>query len=171
MPRRTLRDFLRYLQPIPGPDTASGPSDAELLERYVHTRDQAAFELLVWRHAVLVYNVCRRLLPGEHDAEDAFQATFLALVCKAHAIVRHGSVASWLYTVAYRVALEARERARKVKLRERVAGTSREDNREQPGGSWHEVRPTLPTAKAPSKTARCLPGWNSACCCSISTAN
>jgi RNA polymerase sigma-70 factor (ECF subfamily) len=47
--------------------------------------------------------VCRRLLPG-HDAEDAFQATFLTLARKAGSIGKHESVSGWLYTVASRIA-------------------------------------------------------------------
>src|SRR5262249_39456905 len=50
-------------------------------------------------------DVCQRLLHNAHDTEDAFQATFLLLVRQAHAIVKHGSVASWLHGVAHRVAV------------------------------------------------------------------
>lgn len=142
MPRRNLGDLVRYLQRLPVPESAGGSSDAELLERYVRCRDQAAFELLLWRHSVLVFNVCRRILPREHDAEDAFQATFLALVRKAHAIVRHGSIASWLYKVAYRVALEARERARRTRTHEQPIGDFLTD----PSCAdpvWNDVRPIL----------------------------
>jgi RND family efflux transporter MFP subunit len=85
-----------------------GPSDAQLLERFVRDRDGAAFELLVWRHQGLVFGVCRRILQDSHDAEDAFQAAFLTLARKARAIVRRDAVAGWLYRVAYRVALSAR---------------------------------------------------------------
>jgi pyruvate/2-oxoglutarate dehydrogenase complex dihydrolipoamide acyltransferase (E2) component len=70
------------LRHLADPQGGVGLSDAELLERYVRHRDEAAFELLLWRHGVLVFNVCRRVLPREQDAEDAFQATFLAFVRK-----------------------------------------------------------------------------------------
>src|SRR5262245_45326628 len=56
----------------------AGRPDRELLDRFVATRDPAAFEALVRRHAPQVLAVCRRVLPGP-DADDAFQATFLAL--------------------------------------------------------------------------------------------
>ncbi|MGH7168765.1 MAG: efflux RND transporter periplasmic adaptor subunit, partial [Gemmataceae bacterium] len=142
MAGRNISVVIRYLQQLAGSARASGASDAELLERYVRHRDEAAFELLLWRHGTLVFNVCRRILPCQQDAEDAFQATFLAFVRKAGSISRHGSVASWLYKVAYRVALEARERARKnavVEKRggERLAVQSASD----PLGS--DVRPIL----------------------------
>src|SRR5690348_10988724 len=51
-------------------------SDGELLERFRTWRDQAAFELLLWRHGPMVLGVCRRLLSGGQDAEDAFQAVW-----------------------------------------------------------------------------------------------
>jgi RND family efflux transporter MFP subunit len=142
MTRRKLSEVVRYLQQLANPARASGLSDAELLERYVRHRDEAAFELLLWRHGVLVFNVCRRILPREQDAEDAFQATFLAFVRKAHAIARRGSVSSWLYKVAYRIALEAKARVRKTAARERPGGETRAVQ-PSPDPIWEDVRPIL----------------------------
>src|SRR5215470_19103064 len=67
---------------------SSQVSDTELLERFVAGRDEAAFELLLWRHGSLVLDACQSLLSDVHAAEDAFQATFLTLVRKASAIRR-----------------------------------------------------------------------------------
>src|SRR5436305_10903147 len=101
--------FLQYLRlTLPG-EAAVG--DAELLERFLHGRDAAAFELLVWRYGPLVLGVCRKVLRQAEDAEDAFQATFLLLARKAGSIGKRTSVGSWLYKVAYRVALHARRTA------------------------------------------------------------
>jgi RNA polymerase sigma factor (sigma-70 family) len=85
-----------------------GLSDAQLLERFLRQRDEAAFELLVRRHERMVLNVCRRVLSDANDADDAFQATFLVLVRKAGSISKRQALAGWLYQVAYRCALKAR---------------------------------------------------------------
>jgi RND family efflux transporter MFP subunit len=142
MARHNLSAVVRYLQQLAGSAGASGASDAELVERYVRHHDEAAFELLVWRHGALVFNVCRRILPCEQDAEDAFQATFLAFVRKAGSISRRGSVAAWLYKVAYRAALEARERTRKTAAMEKSGS---ETLAVQPADDplWSDVRPIL----------------------------
>ncbi len=50
-----------YLRAAVG-DDPTGPADTELLARFVTTRDESAFELLVWRHAALVQRVCRSVL-------------------------------------------------------------------------------------------------------------
>jgi RNA polymerase sigma factor (sigma-70 family) len=107
-----LRTLLGQLHRLAGREQMGALSDAELLERYVGRGDEAAFEVLVWRHGSLVLGVCRRLLGQEQDAEDAFQATFLALARAAGSISRRESVAGWLYRVAWRIAQKARARRR-----------------------------------------------------------
>jgi RNA polymerase sigma factor (sigma-70 family) len=89
-------------------------SDAELLDRFVSQHDEtaeAAFEELVIRHGPMVLRVCTSLLRNAHDAEDAFQAVFLVLANRARSIRRSGSVASWLFGVARRVAMHGRRGA------------------------------------------------------------
>lgn len=83
--------------------------DTELLERFAATRDEAAFELLVWRHGTMVLGVCRRAVRDEQLAEDAFQAVFIVLARKAGSI-RGGNVGGWLFRVARRVAARAARR-------------------------------------------------------------
>jgi RNA polymerase sigma factor (sigma-70 family) len=91
--------------------SSAGPAeDVRLLARFAADRDPAAFERLVERHGPMVRAVCRRILRHEQDAEDAFQATFLALARSAAAIGR-GSVAGWLYRAAFHAALKAKARA------------------------------------------------------------
>jgi RNA polymerase sigma factor (sigma-70 family) len=95
-----------------------GLTEAELWERYVHHRDEAAFEALVRRHGPMVLGVCRRILRNEQDAEDAFQATFLVLVRRAASLRSPRALANWLHGVARRTALEARRAAAKRRLKE-----------------------------------------------------
>lgn len=92
--------------------------DRQLLERFLRTGDEAAFTTLVARHGPLVLRVCRNVLHEEHAAEDAFQAAFLVLIRKAGTIRRQQSLSSWLYKVAYRIALEARTAAVQRQARE-----------------------------------------------------
>jgi RNA polymerase sigma factor (sigma-70 family) len=105
---------LRYLRRVAGTAGAGDVSDADLLARFVASRDEAAFELLLWRHGTMVLHVCRDVTRDEHAAEDAFQATFLALVRKAATIRARESLGAWLYQVAYRVALRARRSERET---------------------------------------------------------
>jgi RNA polymerase sigma factor (sigma-70 family) len=84
--------------------------DADLLARYTTERDDAAFELLVWRHAVLVAGICRHVIRDAHLAEDAFQATFLILARNAGSI-RGTNLSGWLFRVARRTALRAKRRS------------------------------------------------------------
>src|SRR5262245_17055223 len=94
-------------------------TDGQLLEQFVRRQDSAAFETLVRRHGPMVLRVCQRLLRDGPDADDAFQATFIVLVRKAQSIIKLESVASWLYGVAYRVALRAKVRGDRRLARER----------------------------------------------------
>src|SRR5215212_5966706 len=92
--------------------------DSELLGRFVAEREEEAFAELVRRHGPMVLSVCRRVLHHRQDAEDAFQATFLVLVRRAHAIVPRDRVGNWLYGVACRTALEARRASAKRREKE-----------------------------------------------------
>src|SRR5579883_907376 len=86
-------------------------SDAILLERFVHGREEAAFGALVQRHGPLVEQICRRILRNDHDVDDVFQATFLLLARKANVLPWRDSVGGWLGAVARRLALHARSGA------------------------------------------------------------
>ena len=126
-PPMSLRAIQDYLRATSRGD-AGGAADLELLARFVATRDESAFELLVWRHAALVRAFCRTVLRDHHAAEDAAQAAFLVLARKGHTISGHGSVVGWLYRVARRIAVRlAKDRARRAMTSdglERVADAS-----------------------------------------------
>ena len=97
-------------------------SDAQLLDRFVSRRGEGseeAFDALVIRHGPMVLRVCRSVLHNAHDAEDAFQAIFFVLADRAGSIRRRGSVASWLFGVAQRVAARAKRGAARWRARNR----------------------------------------------------
>jgi RNA polymerase sigma factor (sigma-70 family) len=91
-------------------------ADADLLARI--QGDQVAFAELVARHGPMVWGVCRNLLAGA-DAEDAFQATFLALFRST--LRDPAALAAWLHGAAVRVCLAARREAGRRRARERSA--------------------------------------------------
>lgn len=93
----------------PGGDS----TDRQLLERFATEREEAAFAALVRRHGAVVLGVCRRELGCEHDAEEVFQATFLALARRAALVPWQDSVRHWLLAVARRLSLRARCSARR----------------------------------------------------------
>jgi RNA polymerase sigma factor (sigma-70 family) len=95
-------------------------TDGQLLRSFVQQGDEGAFAALVRRHGPMVRGVCRRVLRNSHDADDAFQATFLVLVRKASALASREVVGDWLHGVAYRTSLKARaaEARRRVRMRQ-----------------------------------------------------
>src|SRR5579883_557673 len=117
MASRQLHSLIQHLRRTVSPRGEDALGDAQLLERWVRQRDEAAFEVLLWRHGPMVLSLCRRLLHDDADIDDAFQAAFLTLVRKAASIRRREALAAWLYRVAYRIAIrlrrEAAERARR----------------------------------------------------------
>jgi RNA polymerase sigma factor (sigma-70 family) len=131
-----LRTLLRQLHQT----AADGLGDADLLERFVRDGDEAAFELLVWRHGAMVLGACRRILRHHHDAEDAFQATFLLLARKARLVRRGAALAGWLHRVARRVALRARGRAGRAA---QLAGEGPAAPERESAAVWADLRPVL----------------------------
>jgi RNA polymerase sigma factor (sigma-70 family) len=122
--------------------TGAGLADGELLRSFVTERDEIAFEELVRRHGPMVLGVCRRVLRNAHDAEDAFQATFLVLVRKAASLPSRPTLGDWLYGVAYHTALKAkataaRRRAKEAKVREMPQPKDGDEL------VWRELRPLL----------------------------
>jgi hypothetical protein len=103
-----MSEVIRHLRRAVLLPEGAGLTDGQLLEGYLSRRDEAALAALVRRHGPMVWDTCRRVLPHYHDAEDAFQATFLVLVRKAASIVPRQMVANWLYGVAHQTALKAR---------------------------------------------------------------
>jgi RNA polymerase sigma factor (sigma-70 family) len=114
----TLHTVLRQLRRLAAANEGCALSDAQLLARVVDARDEAAFEVLVWRYGPLVLGTCRKLLHHTQDVEDAFQATFLTLARKAVSIRQRPLLSHWLYQVACRAARRLRQQAHRRQQRE-----------------------------------------------------
>lgn len=134
---RVLEHLRRSLPPSDGPALGDG----ELLGCFIEKCDQAALATLVRRHAGMVWGTCRRLL-NYHDAEDAFQATFLVLVRKAASITPREMVGNWLYGVAHQTALQARRSTARRSRRE-VQVTEMPDTATEQHDPWPDLRPLL----------------------------
>jgi RNA polymerase sigma factor (sigma-70 family) len=137
----SLADIVPRLRSVVASHHGAG-DDAELLEEFVLRRDELAFEAMVRRHGPMVFAVCRRVLRHTHDAEDAFQATFLVLAHKAASVSPRNKLAGWLHGVAYKTALKARQRtSRRVEIEKRVP--ARDPEAMHPETNWDEVEPLL----------------------------
>jgi RNA polymerase sigma factor (sigma-70 family) len=105
----------------------TGFTDGQLLERFVTGRGEEAelaFAGVVARHGSMVLGVCRDLLRNTHDAEDAFQATFLVLARKAGSLRHPDLVGPWLYGVAHRASRQVKDRNGRRRRRESEAAMS-----------------------------------------------
>jgi RNA polymerase sigma-70 factor (ECF subfamily) len=115
----------RYLEALFVSGAAGAETDGELLDRFRSRGDVVAFEVLVKRHGGSVWAACRAALRDEHDAEDAFQATFLILARRAGSIRDGDALGRWLRGVAARVAARARRDSLRREARERRSAASR----------------------------------------------
>src|SRR5689334_17990836 len=102
-----MKTVIRYLRHAALLHKADGPTNRQLLEAFLSRREEAAFEALLRRHGPMVLGAYRRILRNVHDAEDAFQATFLILARKVASVNPREMVGNWLYGVAYRTAMLA----------------------------------------------------------------
>jgi RNA polymerase sigma factor (sigma-70 family) len=93
-------------------------TERQLLECFVTANDPDAFRALIERHGPMVLAVCRNVLREQHDVEDAFQDTFLALARGARTIKHSETVGPWLHRVALRRAQKARFEAFERRVRE-----------------------------------------------------
>src|SRR4051812_29899908 len=115
----TQSEVLRHLRRSALLPDGAGLTDGQLLAGYLDRSDEGALAALVRRHGPMVWGVCCRVLRDHHDAEDAFQATFLVFVRRAASIASRELLANWLYGVAHQTAVKARATAARRRTRER----------------------------------------------------
>jgi RNA polymerase sigma factor (sigma-70 family) len=118
---REMAVVLRYIRHLIETKDRDEQSDSQLLQQFVRGRDENAFAALLQRHGPLVFGVCQQVLRDRHDAEDAFQATFLVLARKAASIRKQESLTAWLYRVAVNISRTAKTGAAHRRTHERRA--------------------------------------------------
>jgi RNA polymerase sigma factor (sigma-70 family) len=142
MPNSPASTIIEHVRKVVLQADGGGQTDGQLLSRFIDARDEMAFESLVRRHGPMVLGVCRRLLGHAHDAEDAFQATFLVLARKAASVMPREAVGNWLYGVAYHTALKAQAAAARRRAKERQVNVMPEPQVAQKD-LWEELLPLL----------------------------
>ena len=128
MSRSVTGVALRQIRQLFVEGSVAGLTDAQLLRRFAGRRDEGSFAALVDRHGPMVLNVCRAVLRDRHDAEDAFQATFLILARRAGSLrVAGDSLGGYLHTIAHREArrLDREDARRRTLEREAAAEAAR----------------------------------------------
>jgi RNA polymerase sigma factor (sigma-70 family) len=133
MARTSFAAVVHHIHTLAGAAATRRLTDSHLLRRFTDDQDEAAFAEIMRRHGPLVLSVCRRVLGHEQDAEDAFQAAFLVLARKAGSIRKGESVGSFLYGVAYRIAMKERGKLARRRQREQPV------ERQAPTGPLYEA--------------------------------
>lgn len=119
-------------------------TDGQLLEAFSSQGDQEAFAELVGRHKAMVLGICLRIVQSPPDAEDAAQAVFIALACKASKLRKDRSAGAWLHHVACQASLDVREaRNRRVARRKKVAAMIAQLSPQVSEQELQELRDTL----------------------------
>ncbi|QEH32428.1 ECF RNA polymerase sigma factor SigE [Aquisphaera giovannonii] len=167
MPRSTSRIALRHLRTLFAAGANGTLTDGQLLERFLAREGEAAelaFATLVELHGPMVLRVCRTILRDGHDADDAFQATFLVLARRARSLWVRDSLGPWLHQVARRVATHARaELLRRREAESRAAESAPRGTPATPaefdlGDILHEELSRLPASYRSAVVLCCLEG-------------
>src|SRR5215472_13093097 len=135
MAAKNSGDALLHLRTLFNVGAIGALSDGQLLERFAIGRGEPrelAFAALVERHGPFVLRICRSVLRDEGAADDAFQATFLALARKAGSLWVQDSLAPWLHQAAYRAAVHDRSARIRRRAHEQVAAARRSDSAASP---------------------------------------
>ncbi len=112
---------LRTLRVLFDAGILAGLPDDQLLNRFARGEEgqsEHAFAALVDRHGPMVLRTCQGILGDEHEAQDAFQTTFLVLARKSRMLWVRDSLGPWLHRVACRAAMRAKKEAGRRRMLE-----------------------------------------------------
>ena len=135
-------------------------TDHELLTRFAHTGEEAAFATLVQRHVNLVWSAARRFTGDDTLASEVTQAVFIILAQKAGRLSAQTVVTGWLYQTARLTAANALKENRRRQQREHQAYMESkfyEDDLSRHSGAtaeaWQQLAPVLDEAMHALRTA------------------
>jgi len=111
-------------------------TDQSLLAKYIHTKDQEAFNVLVLRYQGLVYAACKRHLRNRCDVEDVSQQVFIALMENAHTV--NTNLGGWLHRCTTNKALSMIRS--EVSRKRRELSRAVEDCHDDQSIAWKEIR-------------------------------
>ncbi len=124
MPYERSDAVVRHIHTLFNMGVVAGLTDGQLLEQFACRRGDAAevaFTALVERHGPMVLRACLGIVGNDHDAQDAFQATFLVLVRRGGTLWVQHSLGPWLHRVACRAAARVKVTANRQRAIERQA--------------------------------------------------
>lgn len=108
--------------------------DDELVARFMETGDRAAFSALVERYQDRVFRLAASVLGpcASQDAEEVTQEIFIRVHDRLGRFVGKARFSTWLYRVAYNMAVDRKRRDRRRRLRVPLEEHLLENATEQP---------------------------------------
>lgn len=106
-------------------------SDEEIVARYLESRSEKDFELLVKRYERELYTFLRRFLGDTQQAEDVFQSTFLSVHLRIDQFESGRRFRPWLYAIASNKAIDFMRRNRRhqiVSLDSKISSPTSDDS-------------------------------------------
>jgi len=88
--------------------------DDELIQK-ISQKDLIAFQQLVERHKVFVYNTCCNIIGNYQQAEETAQDVFLQVYKSAGAFRHHSKVSTWIYRIAVNRSLNVIRHNKKIR--------------------------------------------------------
>ena len=87
-------------------------TDEQLINR-IQAGNRSALGMVIDRYQGLVFTICLKVLGSREEAEEAAQDVFLKLHQRARSFRGESRFTTWLYTLAYRTAIDHQRQTRK----------------------------------------------------------